>query len=341
VRGIATPTKLALSAFLLVGALAFLSHGSDGSAHAAPSCAPATNIEAIIDDSGSMSVTDGFRQRVQAMDLLINALNPGTTLGAVEFGSGDDFSEPPKPGADPVFNPEPVGPNAAAMKSALDTLIQADNGATDYNAAFKAATAANPGAKARIFLTDGGHDEGAYENSHLSSASPVYVIGFSPGLADPADQGRLQQIASETGGRYFPLADSSQLQSVMDTIETILTCQTAPQTFEDPLAQGQSKVHSIAIGAASARVQIAISWASGDDAFRVGGLQLISRGVVLAAGRPKVRKLHVKRSAGETFVVLKISGLRPGRLRFKVKAAQVTSGSKAILTTQVSQARRR
>jgi von Willebrand factor type A domain len=341
VRGIATPTKPALFALLVLGALALLPYGAAGSAHAAPSCTQASDIEAIIDDSGSMSVTDDNRLRVQAMDLLINALNPGTTLGAVEFGSGDDFSEPPKPGADSVFNPEPVGPNASAMKSALDTLIQADNGATDYNAAFKAATAANPGAKARIFLTDGGHDEGAYENAHLSTTSPVYVIGFSPGLADPEDQARLQQIASDTGGRYFPLADSSQLQPVMDTIETILTCQTAPQTFEDPLAQGQSKVHSVAIGAASAKVQIAISWASGDDSFKVGGLQLISKGVVLAAGRPKVRKLQVKRSAGKTFVVLKISGLRPGRLRFKVKAARVASASKAVLTTQISEARRR
>src|SRR6478735_4574136 len=141
-------------------------------AHAAAACTPAANIEAIIDDSGSMAITDQNRLRVQAMDLLINALGSGTTLGAIEFGSAEDFTTPPTPAADPVFTPEPVGPSAAAMKSALDTAIQADNGATDYNAAFNTARAANPGAQARIFLTDGGHDEGPYTNTHLNPTGP-------------------------------------------------------------------------------------------------------------------------------------------------------------------------
>ena len=78
------------------------------------------------------------------------------------------------------------------MKSALDTMIQADNGGTDYNVAFDTARAANPGAAARIFLTDGGHNAGTYNNTHLNPApqaqTPTYVIGFSAGLSAPADQ---------------------------------------------------------------------------------------------------------------------------------------------------------
>src|SRR5262249_9583240 len=77
-------------------------------AHAAAECTQATNIEAIIDDSGSMAITDQNLLRVQAMDLLINALGSNTTLGAIEFGSGEDFTTPPTPAADAVFNPEPV-----------------------------------------------------------------------------------------------------------------------------------------------------------------------------------------------------------------------------------------
>src|SRR3954470_4460766 len=179
------------------------------SAHAA-ACQKVTNIEAIVDDSGSMALTDGNRLRVQAMDLLINALDSGTTLGAIEVASSfDPATEPP---ADAVFGPEPVGPNAAAMKAALDQKIQADAGGTDYNAAFNTARAANPGAQARIFLTDGGHNVGDYQNTHLNpppqAQTPTYVIGFSPGLADPTDQARLQQIAADTGGQFFPLPDS-------------------------------------------------------------------------------------------------------------------------------------
>src|SRR3954471_18194744 len=123
-----------LATTVAAGALAAPS-GASGPWARAAACTRATNIEAIVDDSGSMAVTDPNRLRVQAMGLLINALDSGTTLGAVEFGSSDDTTTPPTPAADAVFNAEPVGPNAASMKSALDNAIHADNGATDYNGA--------------------------------------------------------------------------------------------------------------------------------------------------------------------------------------------------------------
>src|SRR3954463_933726 len=116
--------------------------GAPSAAHAA--CTPATNVEAIVDDSGSMFATDSNRLRVQAMDLLINALDAKTFMGAVEFGG--QFSSDDPPPADTVFKPEAVGANAAAMKSALDSKINADNGGTDYNAAFTQSDADNPNA---------------------------------------------------------------------------------------------------------------------------------------------------------------------------------------------------
>ena len=82
---------------------------------------------------------------------------------------------------------------------------------------------------------------------------PTYVIGFSTGVADAEAQARLQKIASDTGGQFFPLNDASQLQSVMNTIGAAITCQTPPQTFTDPLKQGAGKTHA----SRSARHQIA------------------------------------------------------------------------------------
>jgi hypothetical protein len=308
----------------------------------AATCTKATNIEAIVDDSGSMAGTDFNRLRVQAMDLLLNAVDPSTTVGAIEFGSS--FDPTVEPAADPVFNPEPVGPNLAAMKSALDTMIQADNGATDYNAAFNTARAANPGAQARIFLTDGGHNEGDYQNTHLNPAppqTPTYVIGFSPGLADPTDQARLQQIAADTGGQYFPLPDANALQAVMNQIETILTCQTPPKTFNDALAQGKSKTHVISLGKKAKAAQIALSWPSPLDRFQIRNVRIVRGGKVVARAA-KVRKLKVKVSKGATFAVVKVSRLVKGKLRFTVKATKIGSGQpKVTLTTQVSQTRRK
>jgi hypothetical protein len=297
-------------------------------------CSRTTNIEAIIDDSGSMYTTDPNRLRVQGADLLINLLSPGTFLGGVEFGSGYESV----PGADSLFPPEAVGPNAAAMKEALDQKIQADNGATDYNAAFALADQENPNAAARIFLTDGGHNEGEYNNGHLLHPVPTYVIGFSSGVSAPADQERLERIASETGGAFYPLSDSSQLQSVMNNIGAALTCQTPPQEFTDELARGKSKAHSVAIGAATKSIQIVLTWANPLDRFTISGLKLVAgkRTIAVAPRAQKPRKLKVRTKSSSTFMLLKVSRLHRGTLRFKVTAAKVAPGaSKTILTTQV------
>ena len=65
--------------------------------------AAGTNIEAIIDDSGSMASTDPNRLRVAALDLLIETPgNEKITFGALEFGGnlsslgiGSVENEPP------------------------------------------------------------------------------------------------------------------------------------------------------------------------------------------------------------------------------------------------------
>jgi von Willebrand factor type A domain len=301
----------------------------------ASSCVPATNIEAIVDDSGSMSITDASTLRVKGLKLLINTVSPSTSLGAIEFG-GNFFAGSSTPAADTVFPPEAVGANGAAMVAALESKILADNGGTDYNAAFAQSDADNPAAQARIFLTDGGHDVGTYNNGHLTHKVPTYVIGFSSGVAAPEDQARLQTIANETGGRFFPLTDSSQLQSVINTIGAEITCQTPPQSFTDALKQGASKAHSVTVGASTKSLQIALTWASPLDKFTISQLKLVRRGRTIARASRHVKRLAVTTVASPTFTVLKISGLTKGKLTFKVKAAAVGSGLPQVtLTTQV------
>jgi hypothetical protein len=315
---------------VLLGALAVAAPSGASNAGALASCSRASDIEAIVDDSGSMAFTDPDRLRVQGMNLLIDTLPTDTTLGAIEFG-GNPFGETPP--ADPIFNPEPIGPNAQAMRSALAKAVNADNGTTDYNAAFATSDAANPGAQARIFLTDGGHDEGTYNEGHLVHPVPTYVIGL--GLYDPADKARLQKIAADTGGQVFEVKEAGEMPAVMNRVGAALTCQTPPRQFTDQLEAGQSKLHGVTVGASTKVLQIALTWSSPSDRFKVTGLQLVSHGHVVAAARPKLRKLGVKRSTGATFTVLKVSKLRKGTLRFKVKAAKVGSGGKVKLTTQV------
>ncbi|HEY2569880.1 MAG TPA: VWA domain-containing protein [Solirubrobacteraceae bacterium] len=300
----------------------------------ASACTAATNIEAIVDDSGSMALTDSSTLRVKGLKLLINTLSPGTMLGAIEFGG--NFLESSTPSADTVFPPEPVGANAASMAAALESKIKADNGGTDYNAAFAQADADNPNVQARIFLTDGGHDIGTYNNGHLTHKVPTYVIGFSSGVADAEAQQRLQTIASDTGGQFFPLNDASQLQSVINGIGAAMTCQTPPQSFTDLLKQGAGKSHSVSIGASTKSLQIALTWSSPLDKFAISQLKLVSHGKTIAKAAQRIRKLKVTSVTSPTFTVLKVSGLSKGKLTFKVKAAAIGSGQPQVtLTTQV------
>jgi hypothetical protein len=307
----------------------------------ASSCKQATNIEAIVDDSISMEFTDAGRLRVQAMNLLINTLGKATRLGAVEFGSAGYENNPPA--ADTLFAPLPVGPNAPAMLAALDQKIHADNGATDYNGAFAQSDLDNPSADARIFLTDGGHIVGTYNEAHLVHGAPTYVVGF--GVPAGEDQARLQKIAADTGGSYFPLTDSSQLQAVINSIGAALTCQTPPRLFSDELGKGQKKLHSVVIGAATKSIQITLTWANPLDKFKLSGLRLTGpKGLIAVASRPKKKpaKLKVSSTLSTTFTVLKVSGLRKGKLHFAVKATAIGSGApKATLTTQVGQSSHR
>lgn len=332
----------ATAALIAAGPVAPSSGATPLAQTSASSCKRATNIEAIVDDSISMEFTDASRLRVQAMNLLINTLGKATQLGAVEFGSAGFENNPPA--ADTLFPPLPVGPNAPTMLAALDQKIHADNGATDYNGAFAQSDLENPTADARIFLTDGGHIVGTYNEAHLVHSVPTYVVGFG-GVSLPEDQARLKKIAADTGGSYFPLDDSSQLQSVMNSIGAALTCQTPPRLFSDELGKGQKKLHSIAIGAATKSIQITLTWASPLDKFKVSGLRLTGpKGLIAVASRPKKKpaKLKVSRTVSTTFTVLKVSGLRKGKLHFAVKATSIGSGApKVILTTQVGQSSHR
>lgn len=334
-------TKSSVFASLLTGlglaaVAAVPSAGADG-AHAAAGCKPVSNIEAIVDDSGSMAITDPNRLRVSALDLLIETPgNEAITFGAVEFG-GAIFTEA-EPDADTVFGPAPIGPNAKAMEAALSEKIKADNGLTDYNAAFAKAKADDPGAQAWIFLTDGGHDVGEYQNGHRGGP-PTYVIGFSSAISGP-DGERLRQIATETKGRYFPQTDSSNLQSVVNQIGTTLMCQSPPRTFKDAFTKpGASKAHSVAVGPKAHSAQLTLSWGSPLDAFTISQLQEVRKGKLVAVAA-KRRKLKVVTRQGSTFLVVKVSKLVPGTLRFKVKATKIGSGApKVSLTTQVTQSR--
>ena len=225
------------------------------------------------------------------------------------------------------------------MRSALDAAIKADNGATDYNGAFAKSDADNPGADARVFLTDGGHDVGTYNEAHLVHKVPTYVIGFGsgiaagrrPGAAEKNRQRHRRQVLPGEGHERAAGGDEQHRRGAH------LPDAAAP-VHRHARNRARAKSHKITVGAATKTLQITLTWASPLDKFKLSGLRLVGKDGLLAVASRKPGKLKVTKTVSSTFAIVKVSKLRKGTLRFNVKAAKVGSGApKATLTTQVGQ----
>lgn len=339
-----------LAASLGVAVIAALGVTSAGAQNPAPNCVKKNNVQAIVDDSGSMAGTDSQRLRGKAIGLFIDQpANQGKTLGATEFGST----------AVALFNPGNIAAQGAAMKSATAAGINADNGGTNYNDAFAQAGAQNPGATARIFLTDG-EPTSTYANGHVGGP-PTYVIGFS-GALSPENNARLQAIATDTGGQYFPQVDSSQLQSTIVDITNALDC-TSPtktqRTVLDFTAPNQVRRLSTAVSSLTKSVVVNLSWPNSGDKFDLTGQvtirsrgRTIGRGTIPvsntgpnevprlvkatgAARKIKVKRLKITRRPGDTYTSLTIKNVKRGTLRFSVKATALSTPTKVV--SQITQ----
>jgi hypothetical protein len=334
-----------LAAAALAGAVAIVAAAPLGasarSKAADASCVVKNNVVFIVDDSGSMTITDPSQDfatgkaitplRVQAMQLEIKRdSNNAKTFAAVEFG--DD--------ADALFPPENVKTNRSAMLASLSKLA-GDNGTTDYNKAFGLANTLDATAQARVFFTDGGHNGGLtgedYDNSHLGGGKPpTYVVGFGTSAASPDDQARLTQIASDTGGQYFPQTSSAKLVSVMNQIDNILNCVTATAvvTINDTFTQlNQKKAHAVTIPRGKKAEDLVTTFGNGAG-FSISGLVETLHGKVIArsnttavgAKKTKVKKLKVTKQTGAAFINLHIAGLKPGaKLKFTLKYTRLGS----------------
>ncbi len=262
-----------------------------------PGCTPANNIAAIVDDSGSMEVNDPLNIRSSAMQLLIT--KPGgqsRTLGAVEFGAD----------AGPLFAPTVISASQPDMLASLGALQNdgfTDGGSTDYNAAFEASKSEQPDASARIFLTDGGHNVGPYENGHLGGPR-TYVIGLNIGSAGEGnpEADLLGKIASDTGGFYFPLlrspGDSPEIQSkriqpVFNAIDALLQCHSVPQQAVRTLVKPNTPARPVTSQfAGAAGLEVVLSWTTPNTQVGLAGATVRNAGGAVIANLTGKRPRH-------------------------------------------------
>ena len=293
----------------LVAVLTALAAGGASSAGAAPlpNCTVANNLEAIIDDSGSMSFTDPQRFRADMVDILAT-FNQDKIMGAVQFGSD----------ASVLFSPAPVGANLATIHSSLNA-IQADDGGTDYEAGFNLANSQNPGANARFFLSDGAPNFDPSPSVWNSPKIKAYVVGF--GTVDPAV---LNQIAADTGGPPpFNVTNTSQLRTVAMIINARINCEPDPTLITKNLKAGQVK--GVGFRPDGDTSQVVISW-PGHAKIQAFGFSQGGGGGKSSGAQSAKKHLRVKQTRGRSYVAVNLSNVGNSRVRFKLRAKKAKGG---------------
>jgi hypothetical protein len=303
----------------VAGLIAALAGGGTASAAStsAPGCTVASNIEGIIDDSGSMSSNDPDNYRADLLEALA-FFNQEKTMGAALFADT---------GA-PLFGPYTVGPNFGAIQTALAGVT--DSGVvgfgTEYDAGFSVANSQNPGANARVFLSDGQPNTTPDSNLWKSPRIAAYVVGFGT-----ADFAVLNQIASETGGPpAFAVTNASQLRTVSQIINARINCQPDPVLIEKRFTKaGQSK--AVGFKAQGGTAQVLISWPTVGNVFKAEfGSGKKGKKSSVAGVAKKRKKIKVKSERGESFLALNLSRVK-GKVSFRLRAKRLLGSETATI----------
>jgi hypothetical protein len=317
--------KAAAGTAAAVGLLAAMAAGGPASAspgaHSSQGCTPSRDVEAIIDDSGSMSGSDpsNFRAKLMAAYVDLGG-NQGKQLGAVKFSSGN-------PAASVLFPPQPINAGtAASMKNIFNTQL-VNSGGTDYDAGFTLGNQQNPNATSRIFLSDGAPTTD--NNLQRTPPTKTYVVGLGVGSSASAVQ-ELTEIATDTGGPPpLFIEDAGQLQAAAGAIAAGQNCKQLV-TFTDQFSnRGQAFGHGFKAAGKSA--DILTTWPVIGTTLDIVKVSQAGQGGGKVASAAKVKVVKKK---GSTFTTIRLKGLKKGKkVKFKVKATQLAGPTTG--TTQV------
>jgi hypothetical protein len=312
-------------------------------------CRAVTKLGVIVDDSGSMAEFDPGRLRVAALELLLDKeRNAGERLGAVEFGDVAEQLFPPV-----LLGSETFERDRRMLGRLIDERVQADAGSTNYNAAFSGAQTIDPDAEAVVFITDGGHNVGRFRARHRSG-SPAFVIGVGIG-SEGREGGRLQHIADETDGAYFPDVDAAELQSVLNRIDAGLNCDTDIATAADRVADHEPpEPVDERLGDGTHSADVVVTWDDPLDDIELRALTVRAGGKRVARfGADSLRRatdpdrvprrngVRVDGTAGRTYLSLRLSGVQRGRIHLRFAGADLHGDARERVVTQITESRRR
>jgi len=175
-----------------------------------------SDLAIALDSSGSMRTlfflgNDPWGERRSAAKNVIDRLAPTDRVAIVDF---DNEAK--------VVHPLSFLGTDAARKAAKEAVDQIDDtGGTNLSAGLDAAVGELAARKSPgrprfiIFLTDG---QGEYSPESASRARREGIKVYTVGLGADVEANLLGGIAAETGGRYYPVANASELTALFERI---------------------------------------------------------------------------------------------------------------------------
>jgi len=231
------------------GELNFLSSGSD--------------VMLVLDRSGSMDrAITRLDQSKAAAKYTVSSAEAGDQIGVASYASTGTLEA----SLTPIETNDAADPAKAALRAAIASITP--GGTTNFGAGLQIAydqlaSSTSPNPRCAILMSDGKHNAGSYSTqveAFKSAGWPVYTVAFG---AD-ADTGRLQAIATETGGSALK-ASGFDLTQIYNRIMADLKGDSVLSYLRGWVGPGQVLVRPAApLASEAGSVRLALAWSDGD-----------------------------------------------------------------------------
>jgi hypothetical protein len=266
----------------------------------------------IIDSSGSMRQNDPNDFRKEAAKIFVDTARNDDQIAIVDFDGSAKVN----------WLLQPLTENRSEIKSAID-LVDSFGG-TNISLAMQVAhhqlaSSTQPFKKAAVLLTDG---VGTYNNEaqlYQDKGWPVYTVG----LGYNTNPTLLEQIANQTGGKYFALTDPNQLKNVYFEIATQISGGSSLLSTNFAMTIGQSNSTHVNIPPNQQSTTFLINWPGSD----------VSTTLISPGGReipPDSTDSDVYHAKGLTYELYRITNPESGNWEIRCLGVDLPPGGETV-----------
>lgn len=218
----------------------------------------------LLDRSGSMDLEQRLNFAKQGANNFVNVFNTGDSLGVASFSNFATVNFPLTTITD--------SSTRTAAQTAINSLVA--DGATNIGGGLLTALGqitaqANRSCDELIILvSDGDHNTGTSPETALNSLQTegvtVLTVGVGSGIST-AGEATLQNIASQTGGKFYRISSAADLVGVFMQLSAESTGRGLLARAPEAVSSGQSKEIPVLVEAGTERATFAIALANALD----------------------------------------------------------------------------